>query len=364
MPVLSDLPDELILAIGHAVAHPPDALSLTRVCRRLNRLSTPLLYTNLTFDYESYLASPHFTDENRKFGVAQPYSAVTKLLQQFDDEEKGGVAQLSSTVRSLSLRVPCNTRLIHHGLSLLKDKMTGLIELRFEALSRDDVISEDSTPLLRGDYSSFQVHRMVDPSIFQDALRCTNHSLKKLVIYADYSWNSEYEDDSIGDFGKLEALQQLDIQGNLFAGWVISQQRDPKQCMERVNHLPPNLRTLHLRCYTEHLNWTDTLSVGKKALVFGVLAEINQTLKALEVYLQLPDRPQPLLEKIVIWLSEGMEDDGSMRSACWSACSDLMDEFERQLETVMDMASEQGIRFVGRVMDDLQVGVGRRLWHE
>ena len=121
MVVLTDLSDELILAIANAVIHPPDVLSFTCICRRLNKLSSSLLYEQLTLDYKLYQTSPQFTVQTRQLGVAQPYTAVTKLQEQFDNEDKDGKPQISSAVRSLFLRVPLSSALIHHGLGILKN---------------------------------------------------------------------------------------------------------------------------------------------------------------------------------------------------------------------------------------------------
>ena len=96
--------------------------------------------------------------------------------------------------------------------------------------------------------------------------------------------------------------------------------------------------------------------------MFSSLLEVNQTLRALEAYLRLPNRPQPLLAKIVIWLPNGMEDDGLMKRAGWLEHPSLMHEFARRLEKTVTIASEQGVRIVTEIMDESQVGVTRRLW--
>ena len=133
--------------------------------------------------------------------------------------------------------------------------MSGLIELRFEALLHDNMIFEGLTQSSTADCSSVLRRLQVDMSIFRDLLCCANHSLKTLIIYADFSGHSEYHDgdESMGDFSKLETLQQLEIQGDNFASWLDHQQKYPRRWAERVNHLPPNLRTLHLRCYTHYV---------------------------------------------------------------------------------------------------------------
>ena len=116
---LVGIPDELILAIGILLQHPPDILHLTCVCRHIHRLTVPLLYKNITFNNGLYSESPHYTDAERLLGRAQPYLAIKRLTRSLANDKTSAQSRISANIRTLTLRVPSNIDLLCFGLGSL-----------------------------------------------------------------------------------------------------------------------------------------------------------------------------------------------------------------------------------------------------
>ena len=66
-------------------------------------------------------------------------------------------------------------------------------------------------------------------------------------------------------------------------------------------------------------------------------------------YLELPKRPQPFLEKVVIWLPEAEGKD-------WP---EEICKLKTALEEVSVIAVEQGVTVITKVVDDLQWGISK-----
>ena len=213
-----DLPDELILAVGTFILHPPDILNFTRTCRRLYGLTNPLLYENITLDYEYYSTSLHYTFSKRQLGRAQPYLAIKSLGALLSQEKKEKTPRLRSAIRSLKLRVPSNLELACLGLWDLLVNLTSLTELRFESLERDDsiFILPDCTRFNTEGHDWEADHpisygKTMPASAYELFLCPVKDTLKTLTVFADRLGYQPETGYLMGNFRCLKALEYLDI---------------------------------------------------------------------------------------------------------------------------------------------------------
>ena len=345
------LADEVILAIGTFLPHPPDALSFTRVCRRLHLLTIPLLYENITLDYEFYSGSPCNTFDNRGIGIGQPQPAIKSLVASLQADARAKSPRLCPAIRSLKLRVPANIAHLCLGLWCLLENMTSLAELRFESLERDDTIyilpdcicfnpkgiKCEETPDVR--YGT-----ALAPDEVKIVLRPTNTTLKILTMFADKNgW--EENGMSMGDLSALENLEYLDIQGKVFLGNDELREADPDFLTELGQRLPPKLKVLQLRCYS----WDVALSNpdGARSMADQALEETRKTLQLLKCYLEQPERPQRSLEKVLIWLPEAQGKE-------WP---EEMGKVAPVIDELTKIALSHGVKLITRTVDDTHWGI-------
>ena len=146
------------------------------------------------------------------------------------------------------------------------------------------------------------------------------------------------------DFRYMTALECLDVQGFVFCG-TYQIGTNPEQHITALNkRLPPNIRVLHLRCYS----WSVNLRYPHNNRPFAgqTFQEANKTIRLLIEYLEQSERSQPLLEKVVVWLPEAWGND-------WP---EVWRKVTATLEAVSAVAAKQSIKIIMEDIDDMQWG--------
>ena len=222
MASFSDLPNELLLAIGAFLGYPPDILRLTRVNRRLHDLSKTMLYTSISLDSSNYRPSPRSLQQ---LGQAYPFWGIKYLSLTL-----AAKPELGLLVRSLNLRLPSNTRVDGFGLKNLLRYMPHLLELH---------VIVDTYVAGRHVFPTVSMSHSTTPPIPRLSLKYVLPSLKLFSFFSNIE--GLLIEESLGYFS---ALEYLDIQFTYFQPFF-DQQNPESICYA----LPTNLKELKVRCY-------------------------------------------------------------------------------------------------------------------
>ena len=348
----TDLPDEIILAIGTFIPHPPDVLNFTRACQRLHRLTIPLLYENITLDYELYSTSSHNTVDKRRIGIGQPQPAIRTLVARLEEDARSDTPRLCPAIRSLKLRVPTNIAHLCLGLWCLLENMTSLEELRFESLERDYAIVDlppctcvDPNGIKCADMPHVRSGIALAPDEVNVVLRPTRTSLKILTMFADKNGWQPRSGMSMGDFSHMQTLEFLDIQGKVFLGNDELRDKRGEFVTELNQRLPPKLKVLQLRCYS----WDVAISNPdrERSMADQSLEETRKVVQLLKRYLEQAELHQQDLGKVAIWLPE------PHRGKEWI---EEMRKVTPAVEDITQIALSHGVEIITRTVDDTHWG--------
>ena len=236
--------------------------------------------------------------------------------------------------------------------------MTALVDLRLEILGRDrsefvPFDNEGEDPRATRHDISPQLRQGVPLNLetLNSILQPTNTTLKTLTTFTDSFWMLE-DGYVIGDLSSFRAVKYLDIQGEVFHGWQHYRKQDSPEWLRGLsNRLPPNLRTLQLRCYSS-IGGTRGTVLGSFDPRWGFIEGVR-TMKILQKYPEMSERSQTLLAKVVIWFPEIEKSSGKLRMLR-DVNEEKRERIEKRYVSMLDREGKNSIEEIGRLIPKLE----------
>ena len=215
MATLLSLSNELLLKIGSFIDHPPHVLQFSRANRRLYILSSALLYSSISFDFNKYR---NFSKDDQGSGQANLEDAIERLNSALTAKPA-----LRPLLRRLSIHLLSETGVTDSGLATLLSLAPSLTELYIEV----------------EDYWEGLQSILMRPPLWTIVSERGHTTIKILSMVGDY-----FGLPSVGSLTSYSALESLDIQHSYFVGDSMETEAPP------LNHLlPTGLKELKIRYY-------------------------------------------------------------------------------------------------------------------